>query len=117
MVQILKKNRSLDQEEFEPVQVSHLSVHCAFGTMNRFKRSSYRFMEVFEAKSQDDQETFEPIGESHLSVGHAAEEDRMHTEPVGEAKQFSLNRRTNQPVGSSSVNAHEPVGCASGRKS
>ena len=42
-------------------------------------------MEVFEAKLQDDQETFEPIGEFYLSVGHAAEEDRMDTEPVGEA--------------------------------
>ena len=82
MVRILEKNGSLDQEKVEPVQRSHLSVHCALGTMNRFKKPFYRFMKVFEAKLQDDQETFEPIGGSHLSVGHALEKDRMQHEPV-----------------------------------
>ena len=85
MVRILEKNGSLDQEKVEPVQSSHLSVHCALDTMNRFKKWFYRFMKILEQKLQDDQETFEPIGGSHLSVGQALEEDRKHIEPVGEA--------------------------------
>ena len=48
MVQILEEIGSLDQEKVEPVQRSHLSVHCALGTMNRFKKPFYRFMKILE---------------------------------------------------------------------